>query len=131
MPFDFAPELPESVAEIADVIGREKALEWIGSLPRCGSRKWRKCVYVPKRLDRVDHPLVRALGWEDANKVVRAFSGMILQPSNCRFIARGIRNQRILEMDDAGIPIKDIAIGVDLSRRQVKEIIEKGREPLQ
>lgn len=122
---DLAPPLPESVAEIAEVIGEEQAFHLIGSLPQSGSRKWRVCVYIPKRLTSVDHPLVRILGWHDANKMVRAFSGMILQPSNCRFRARAERDRRIREMAGEGHPVTEIAHGVDLSTYRVREILNE------
>jgi len=114
--------LPESVAEIADVIGEEQTFHLIGQLPQSGSRKWRVCVYVPKILP-IDHQLVRILGWSDAHKLSRAFSGMILQPSNCRFLVRQARNQRIHEMAEEGCAVIDIAHGVDLSVYRVREIL--------
>lgn len=123
---ELAPPLPDSVAEIAEVIGRDQALHLIGSLPQSGSRAWRVCIYVPKRLPSVDHPLVRVLGWNDANKLVKAFSGMILQPSNCRFIVKAARNRRIREMAAEGFSVKQIAHGVDLSIYQVRDILAGG-----
>jgi hypothetical protein len=128
LPIEIAQPLPESVAEIAEVIGREQALHLIGSLPQSGSRAWRVCVYIPKRLTHVDHPLVRILGYRDAQKLVRAFSGMILQPSNCRFLARAARNRRIWEMAGDGLSVTEIAHGVDLSAYWVREIL-RGEPP--
>ena len=43
---ELVARLPESVQEIAEVIGRDKALEFIGKLPVSGSRSWRVCVYT-------------------------------------------------------------------------------------
>ncbi len=126
MSSDLATPLPESVAEIAEVIGRDQALHLIGSLPQSGSRAWRVCIYVPKRLPSVDHKLVRILGWKDANRLVRAFSGMILQPSNCRNIVRAARNRRIREMAKEGYSVREIAHGVDLSIYRVREILSGG-----
>lgn len=123
MQHDLAIPLPDSVAEIAEVIGRDKALHLIGSLPQSGSRKWRVCVYIPKRLPSVDHKLVRILGYQDAQKMVRAFSGMILQPSNCRFWAKAVRDRRIREMNAEGYPVSEIAFGVGLSAYRVREIL--------
>lgn len=120
---DLAEPLPESVAEIAEVIGREQALHLIGSLPQSGSRAWRVCVYIPKRLPTVDHQLVRILGYRDAQKMVRAFSGMILQPSNCRFLARAARDRRIREMVAEGHSINEIADIVEISPYRVREIL--------
>jgi len=118
--------LPESVAEIAEVLGREKALSFIGRLPVSGSRAWRVCVYIPKRLP-ADHKLVHMLGWHDASRLCEAFAGMILQPSNCRFLHRQHRNREIRRMDAEGMPVPDIADVVELSTYRVREIIAGGQ----
>lgn len=118
------PKLPESVAEIAEVIGREKALAFIGQLPRAGSRPWRRVVYIPKTLP-ADHALVHMLGWHDAKRMTRAFSGMILQPANCGFLYRHYRNARIMEAVADGMAEPDIVDVFGISKRQVRDIIEK------
>lgn len=120
-------KLPRSVQEIADVIGREQALRLIGSLPPSGSRSWRVCLYVPKTLTSPDHRLVKVLGWGDAQKLVEEFAGMILQPSNCRQIARRIRNARIQEMKYQGVTLVEIASTFDLSTDRVREIASLAR----
>lgn len=129
MSTEIAPPLPESAAEIADVIGRDQALRLIGSLPQSGSRAWRVCVYIPKRLRTVDHPLVRILGYHDAQRMVQAFSGMILQPSNCRSVSRAVRDARIHEMAREGYSTGEIAHGVNLSAYRVREILSMGEAP--
>lgn len=115
-------ELPGIAQEIADVIGRERALFLIGQLPRSGSRKWRTCLYVPKRVS-VDHPLVALIGWADANKLCREFGGMILQPSNCSFLARDHRTREVRRMRADGMSLSAIADAVDLTERQIRNII--------
>lgn len=120
--------LPPSVQEIADALGRERALYLIGRLPQSGSRSWRVCLYVPKRLG-TDHPLVGILGWRDANIMVREFGGMILQPSNCNFLHRDFRNRAIVRMAAAGVPVDEIAAIAELSRRAVALIIAAENPP--
>lgn len=115
-------DLPQSVQEIADVIGREKALELLGGLDACGSRPWRVCLYVPRRLT-PNHQLVRALGWHDAHRMVREFGGIILQPSNCRFLVRRFRNATIHRLAGEGMSIQLIADSVQISARQVRNIL--------
>lgn len=118
-----AIRLPQSVMEIAEVIGRDKALHLIGSLPRSGSRSWRVCIYIPKERLPKEHKLVQILGWDDACKLSEAFAGEILQPSNCRSIARAVRDRRIREMGRHGIDADQIARDVDLSIYRVREIL--------
>lgn len=78
---------PQSVCEIAEVIGIEKALLLCRSLLFSGSRPWRVVLYVPKRMG-ADHRLVGILGFEDAMSLSRHFGGEILQISNGRFVGR-------------------------------------------
>jgi hypothetical protein len=120
-----AIRLPQSVIEIAEVIGRDKALHLIGSLPRSGSRSWRVCIYIPKERLPKEHKLVQILGWDDACKLAEAFAGEILQPSNCRSIARAVRDRRLREMYQEGIQIEEIALSLNLSIYRVKEILKE------
>jgi hypothetical protein len=115
-------ELPQSAQEIADVIGREKTLLLIGRLPRSPSRCWRVNLYVPKRMP-LDHWLIDLLGFEDAEKLRRMFGGEILQPSNCNQIAREFRNREVRRMSAAGMNSHEIAQAVDLTPRQVRNIL--------
>lgn len=121
-------DLPESVQEIADVIGRERALYLIGQLPQCGKRSWRVNLYVPQRL-KPDHCLVKILGWPDAVKLVAEFGGMILQPSNCNHLHRKFRNATIARMKADGLAIQDIAEAVQITARQVRNILAAENPP--
>lgn len=121
--------LPSSVEEIAEVIGRERALYLIGRLPRCyppsrGSRGWQEQVvmYVPKTL-KPTHRLVRILGWHDATKLVRHFGGEILRPGNCRDLYRPHRDAGIRSAAQSGIPAVMIAEWFDVSERHVKNVL--------
>lgn len=115
-------KLPDSVQEIADVIGRERALYLIGQLPQSGTRSWRTCFYVPKRI-KPDHLLVEILGWHDAMRMVRHFGGEILQTSNCNFLHRQFRAREIHRMNADGLSAKQIAAAVGITDRQVRNIL--------
>ncbi|MDT9046444.1 hypothetical protein RSW36_25170 [Escherichia coli] len=120
--------LPNSVQEIADVIGRERALYLIGQLPRCfagkpGHKSHRVILYVPtiQRLP-ADHELVRILGWNDAVKLCRAFGGEILQPANCAEIYRRYRDAIVVSMLRAGMTTAHIAAIVGVTDRHVRNL---------
>ena len=127
--------LPASVQEIADVIGRERALYLIGQLPRCyagkeGHKSSRVILYVPtaKRIP-ADHYLVRILGWQDAMKMCQAFGGEILQPANCSEIYRRYRNAEIARMAGEGMSAKDIADVFQVNVQYVREILRGMKNP--
>lgn len=114
-------ELTQTVQDIADVIGRERALYLIGKLPttRVESRGYNKVLlYVPKNLP-VDHLLVTILGWNDAAKLVRHFGGELIQVSNCEYIYRAFLHRSIKQMTADGMTVKAVAELLGLSERTV------------
>jgi hypothetical protein len=127
-------ELPRSVQEIADVIGRDKALLLIGKLPRSYSRdkRWPGAqnstlvLYVPtvKRLG-LDHMLVKTLGWIDAVKMCEAFGGEIMYPASCANITRAFRDQSILSMARTGMKAASIAAIIGVSDRHVRNLLKE------
>lgn len=122
-------DLPESVAEIAEVIGRDAAIYLIGQIGPSGSRPWRVCFYVPKvRRLTADHQLVEILGWHTAKRLCRHFGGEILQPSNCAFIGRRERDRRIHHFRAQGMSSREITEqlnweGMIVSHELVKKIV--------
>lgn len=128
-------ELPQSVQEIADVIGREQALRLVGKLPSFlrrdlrwpGAQSRELILYVPKSL-RPEHRLVEAIGWDDAQRLVRAFGGEILRPASCAGIYRAYRDASALEMIDEGMVPRVVAhlVGVSLGGRGIQELVDKG-----
>ena len=123
-------DLPESVQEIAEVIGRAATLKLIGAQPRAGRRSWRVNIYIPKRLP-PDHQLVRVLGWADANRLSNYFGGEILQPSNCRVIEREFRNRTILKRHSEGLTPREISNELSVPYDTVKKLIwSRGKAPV-
>lgn len=118
--------LPNSVQEIADVIGREAALYLIGQLPRCypPSRKSQAVVmYVPKRLT-TDHPLFRILGWTPAQKLVAEFGGEILYPANCNEIYRRFRDSEVRRLaNENGMTAADLSEIMGVSARHIQNLM--------
>lgn len=121
--------LPESVREIADVIGDERALYLIGKLPKAMAKNgWNQVsLYVPKRLD-FGHQLVRILGWTDANKLVRAFGGEILHPASCAHVYREFRDENMVRLVSEGVPCRMVAEWFGVNVRLVRLVTEHLRE---
>lgn len=148
-------ELPRSVQEIADVIGRDRALLLVGKLPRSYTpdRRWpsreagpmsadtgarnrrtdragasniKLVMYVPT-LSRLtlDHRLVQILGWADAEKLCKAFGGEIMYPASCAAIARQFKNDSILRMARTGIKSTAVAIAFGVSERHVRNLLRE------
>jgi hypothetical protein len=123
--------LPAIVQDIADVLGRERALFLIGQLPRCVitdrskggcTRAERVILYVPKNL-KPSHPLVRILGWVDAERLVATFGGELLNPPTMReLIYRPWRDHAIRTLVDQGTPEEVVAEWFGLTRKRVHQL---------
>lgn len=114
--------LPASVQEIADVIGRERALFLVGQLPRCYSRK--SChviLYIPKVI-KPGHHLAKILERNEVAKMVDAFGGEIMQPANCAGIYKGFRDRSALTMLETGLKPQEIAEILGVSDRHVRNL---------
>lgn len=117
--------LPKSVQEIANVIGREKALRLVRQLPQCGKRDRRRNLYVPKLRNLTpDHRLVRLLGWEDAAALASEHGGRTLQPAPCRYLERALENRRILALQDFGYTCPEIAAELAISEKWAEAVLE-------
>lgn len=120
-------DLPRSVQDIADVIGRERALYLIGQLPTYTVKdtRWPSAtrtkiiLYVPKTLKPTDD-LVRIIGWNDASKLVHYFGGELLYPGTCAELHRRFMVQTIRRLAAEGMSHKAIAFNLDVSERTVK-----------
>ncbi|WP_290872059.1 helix-turn-helix domain-containing protein [Aquabacterium sp.] len=127
-------ELPQSVQQIADVIGSEKALLLVGKLPRCHRRdeRWpnakngQAVMYVPKLENlSLDHKLVEILGWPDAEKLSREFGGLIMYPAKCADLARKFLHASILRMARTGIKSTAVAVAFGVSERTVRNLLRE------
>lgn len=120
---DRLDDLPGSVREIAEVIGRQATLHLLGQLPACvagkpGKQSSRVMLYVPKRLS-PGHRLVQILGAEKAMALVRAFGGEVLQPANCRKIYAKHRDEAILKMLRDGARLSMVQSIMRVSKRHI------------
>lgn len=120
-------KIPDSVAEVAAVIGRERALYLVGKVPESmimigGYRTKRKCLYVPRTLP-LDHPLVSIIGFADATKMVRMFGGEILKLGTCSRGVSEFRDQRIRELLEMGWSRKRVAAHVGIPLGNLKNAL--------
>lgn len=117
---------PASLLDIADVIGKEKTLHLVDNLQPCGSRAWRRCLYVPSEVT-PDHKLVGILGMDDAKSLVDEFKGMVLHIASNKKEQIRQRNQKIRRLSMLGLNTQQIARRVQLSQRYVNKILRKTR----
>ncbi|WP_163370949.1 hypothetical protein [Endozoicomonas acroporae] len=108
--------LPQSVQEIADVVGRENALKLAG--------RANGCLYVPQpRHMEESHWIAQLIGHEPAVALSEEFSGFILKPATCRFVYTNWRNQSIYEFHRQGLSNAAIAEKFCITERHIRNII--------
>ena len=124
-------KLPNSVQQIADVIGREKALELVGKLPRMNPPSRSKgetqvCVYIPMLCNlKPDHKLAKMIGYKAAEKLSLRFGSEILHLATCRDLYRSFRNDAIIRMIEEEIPEELVAEWMGVSTRTVSMVVRR------
>lgn len=121
--------LPDSVQQVAEVIGRESALELVRRWPRTktnGDVPFRPVLYVPARLS-PDHRLVAILGWNKAEALVRVFGGDIIFLATCANVVRDSRDDAIADALARNATPAAIATRLGMSERHVRRIAAKIR----
>lgn len=107
---------------IARVIGFDAALRLINALPQSGSRRWRRCIYVPAKMP-VDHMVVRVIGISLARRLSTEFGGRILQPSNGSAAQRNAKEVAVGALRCEGASPSQIADRLDLPVSTVRSIL--------
>lgn len=95
---------PDSVQQVADIIGAEAALKLVRQWPRTNASsttKGRVVLYVPTTLP-TGHTLVDILGEDVAQKFVRHFGGELLFLAACASIRTRETHRTILAAMNAG-----------------------------
>lgn len=124
-------QLPQTVQEIADVIGRTAALELVGQLPTYEVRDKRypnsitnrKVLFVPTTL-KPDDRIIAMIGYVNAVKLVRSFGGSFLFPAPCAEIYRVFINETVIRLHREGMKAAEIAQSIDISLRRVYRVLE-------
>lgn len=127
VPAEDLSDLPGSVREIAEVIGRQATLHLLGQLPACragkpGKESNRVILYVPKKLG-PQHRLVQILGAEKAMALALAFGGEVMQPANCRRVYARHRDEAILKMLRDGARLEMVLSIMRVSKRHVTNLV--------
>ncbi|MBF0294269.1 MAG: hypothetical protein HQL96_03700 [Magnetococcales bacterium] len=108
-------DLPGSLEEIAEVIGREGALKLVHE---CGGTR----IFIPRKL-RVQHKLVTLLGHEQAKRLSLHFGGETLTVVRAAQLLRRTRNREIVRRYDAGEGVRQLARDHALTERQIYAIL--------
>ncbi|MBF0215062.1 MAG: hypothetical protein HQM00_16120 [Magnetococcales bacterium] len=113
---DFAIDgMPNSMCEIAEIIGKEGAITLIQEYG--GTR-----IFVPRKL-RVQNKLATLLGIEQALKLSQHFGGETLNIVRGADMLRQKRNREIIQLYDSGKRVPDLARAYNLTERRIYDIL--------
>ena len=115
-------QLPQSAAEIVEVVGVEAALRLVEAWG--GIR-----LYVPQQMPE-DHLLVSALGRAEAGQLADRYGGETIQIPRCLHALRAVRNAHIRRERYDGASPALLALRYRLTERQVYSILAAGDEPV-
>lgn len=115
--------LPQSLAEVADVIGIAATLQLVEGWG--GLR-----LYVPEAEHLSDeHPLVRWLGGERARQLCQVYAREKIDVARCTQAARAARDEAIYrEHIEQGFSARSLAIQYGLTERQIWFILARHRD---
>ncbi|MGD9863048.1 MAG: helix-turn-helix domain-containing protein [Pseudodonghicola sp.] len=115
------PHLPASMIHVAEVLGVRVAL---GLMQHFGGREMR----IPIKMPDPDHPIVKALGEDDARALCQYMADEVIYVPHGRIAAR---QRAVLDLRSAGRTRGDIARLLGLSERHVRRIENGSSDPRQ
>lgn len=118
-------DLPGTLREVAEVIGRERAMYLAGQVlhwDRQGQRGKAGWVYIPKKLE-PHHRLNELVTLDEALKLVEVFGGENLTISMPAGPVRRFRNMQIQHLASEGLRPEVIAYAVGITPRQVRNVL--------
>ncbi|MCV6587530.1 MAG: hypothetical protein OIF57_00685 [Marinobacterium sp.] len=110
-------QLPESLRELAEIIGLEYALVMADMFPGVP-------VYIPANC-REDHPVAAAIGLENFRKVIYYYGGDTLKLAKSDAVRRQIKHKRAQLLKKSGMTNRQIAAELDYSQRHIERIISR------
>lgn len=113
-------QLPESLVDVADVIGLSATLALV---EKAGGVR----IYVPERLGD-DHRLIEWLGRDAAVKLSEAYAMEELVVPRCAEQLRNVRNRCIRQERSLGASTAELALRYRLTERQVFTILSREDE---
>lgn len=115
--------LPEVVQEIAEVVGREKAVRLVEGVLATGKRSWRRNLYVPSRM-RSDHRIAKLIGLDAARALSLSHANSNLQLPPCKALRSAYLTLLAQKMGDDGATISEIAQELGVDQKTVTSLLD-------
>ncbi|NSY36852.1 hypothetical protein [Leisingera sp. ANG59] len=115
--------LPESVEEIAEVIGRGLAVRLVEGTRARGKRRWRRQLYVPAEIPE-EHRIVSMIGLDAARRLSFSHGNCILELPACHALRKAYLADHAFRQWDAGANITEIARELGIEPKTAKGLLD-------
>ena len=114
--------LPESVAEIVEVIGRGNAVRLVEGTRATGTRKWRRHLYVPGEMHD-EHRITKIVGQEAAVQLSHSHANCIIELPSCFALRKAYMADHALRLADGGAVLSEIAREMGVEQKTAKGLL--------
>lgn len=115
--------LPESVEEIAEVIGRGHAVRLVEGTRASGKRRWRRSLYVPKEMPE-GHRIASMVGLDAATRLSFSHGNCIIELPSCFALRKAYAAAYAQQLADAGASEGEIAKEMGVEPKTVKGLLD-------
>ncbi|WP_417702267.1 hypothetical protein [Pseudophaeobacter sp.] len=115
--------LPESVEEIAEVIGRGDAVRLMEGTRASGKRRWRRSLYVPTDMT-AEHRIASMIGLEAATRLSFSHGNCIVELPSCFALRKAYAADHALRLRDAGASQAEIARELGVEPKTVQSLLD-------
>lgn len=115
--------LPESVEEIAEVIGRGNAVRLVEGTRASGKRRWRRSLYVPADMPE-GHRIASMVGLEMATRLSFSHGNCIVELPSCFALRKAYAAVYAQQLTDAGASEGEIAKEMGIEPKTVKGLLD-------
>jgi hypothetical protein len=115
--------LPESVEEIAEVIGRGNAVRLVEGTRASGKRRWRRSLYVPKEMPE-DHRIASMVGLDAATRLSFSHGNCIVELPSCFALRKAYAADYAQQLTDAGASEGEIAKEMGVEPKTVRGLLD-------
>jgi hypothetical protein len=115
--------LPESMEEIAEVIGRGNAVRLVEGTRAGGKRRWRRSLYVPSEMTE-EHRIASMVGFEDATRLSFSHGNCIVELPSCHGLRKAYLADHAMRLNDGGATAAEIAQELGVEQKTVVALLD-------
>jgi hypothetical protein len=118
-----AVPLPDSMVEIAEVIGRGNAVRLVEGTRAGGKRRWRRQLYIPSEVPE-GHRIVSMVGVEAATRLGFSHGNCIVELPSCHALRKAYLADHALRLSDGGANTAEIALELGVEQKTAVTLLD-------